>query len=62
VVETSSGEYYGEGYQDVQNRVPKIENTQRDLDWTPNVNMADALKAIFDYYRSRVGCALALVS
>jgi nucleoside-diphosphate-sugar epimerase len=62
VVETSSGEYYGEGYQDVQNRVPKIENTQRDLDWTPSVNMADALKAIFDYYRSQVGCALALVS
>ena len=35
LVETSSGAYYGEGYQDVQNRVPKIDNTCRDLDWEP---------------------------
>ena len=46
MVETTSGEYYGKGYQDVQNRVPKIENTMRDLDWTPTVTMADALRHI----------------
>ena len=62
VVETTSGEYYGKGYQDVQNRVPKIENTQRDLDWTPTVNMADALKGIFDYYRGQVSHAKDLVN
>ena len=62
VVETTSGEYYGKGYQDVQNRVPKIENTQRDLDWTPGVNMTDALKGIFDYYRSQVADAQDLVN
>jgi len=62
VVETTSGEYYGKGYQDVQNRVPKIENTQRDLDWTPGVNMTDALKGIFDYYRSQVSDAQDLVN
>ncbi|MFP3507962.1 bifunctional UDP-4-keto-pentose/UDP-xylose synthase, partial [Burkholderia sp. SIMBA_062] len=27
LVETASGAYYGNGYQDVQNRVPKIDNT-----------------------------------
>ena len=62
MVETTSGEYYGKGYQDVQNRVPKIENTMRDLDWTPTVTMADALRHIFDYYRSQVGDAKNLVN
>jgi nucleoside-diphosphate-sugar epimerase len=62
VVETTSGEYYGKGYQDVQNRVPKIENTCRDLDWAPSITMADALRGIFDYYRSQVADAKDLVN
>src|SRR5438128_1799454 len=33
IVETTSAAYYGKGYQDVQNRVPKIDNTKADLDW-----------------------------
>ena len=61
IVETSSGAYYGTGYQDVQNRVPKIENTMRDLDWAPSTNMADALRGIFDAYRGQVGVARGLV-
>ena len=35
IVETTAAEYYGKGYQDVQNRVPKIDNTCADLDWKP---------------------------
>jgi len=61
IVETSSGAYYGAGYQDVQNRVPKIENTKHDLDWAPGVTMADALRHIFDAYRGQVAAAQALV-
>jgi nucleoside-diphosphate-sugar epimerase len=61
VVETTSAAYYGKGYQDVQNRVPKIENTCRDLDWAPQVNMVDALKGIFDAYRAQVAEARQLV-
>src|SRR4026209_1063935 len=38
-VETTSGAYYGSGYQDVMNRVPAIENTRRELDWRPQVDM-----------------------
>ena len=60
IVETSSGAYYGAGYQDVQNRVPKIDNTKADLDWAPGVSMADALRHIFDAYRGQVGVAQAL--
>jgi nucleoside-diphosphate-sugar epimerase len=61
IVETSSGAYYGKGYQDVQNRVPKIENTMQDLDWAPSTNMADALRGIFDAYRGQVATARGLV-
>jgi nucleoside-diphosphate-sugar epimerase len=61
LVETSSGAYYGKGYQDVQNRVPKIDNTQSELNWAPRVTMADALRHIFDAYRSQVAEAKALM-
>ncbi len=61
LVETTSGAYYGAGYQDVQSRVPKIENTMRDLQWAPRVAMADALRRIFDAYRGQVAEARSLV-
>jgi len=60
-VETTSGAYYGKGYQDVQNRVPKITNTMSDLNWKPHVTMQDALKHIFDAYKNQVGEARKLV-
>ncbi|MDQ6620027.1 MAG: bifunctional UDP-4-keto-pentose/UDP-xylose synthase [Pseudomonadota bacterium] len=61
LVETTASEYYGAGYQDVQNRVPRIDNTCRDLDWQPRVSMEEALARIFDAYRSRVAEARQLV-
>lgn len=61
LIETTSGEYYGKGYQDVQNRVPKIDNTMTDLDWSPKVTMQDALKGIFDAYRKELDQAKQLV-
>jgi len=60
-VETTSGAYYGGGYQDVQNRVPAIDNTRRELDWRPKVDMHSALRHIFDAYRNRVGDAKSLM-
>jgi len=57
LVETSSGAYYGVGYQDVQNRVPKIENTVSELGWKPEVSMRDALAKIFDSYKDKLGDA-----
>src|ERR1700694_975679 len=61
LIETTADAYYGKGYQDVQNRVPKIDNTCADLDWKPSVNMQDALKLIFDAYRGQVAEARQLV-
>src|SRR5438105_331573 len=59
--DTTADAYYGEGYQDVQNRVPKIDNTCAELNWWPTVSMQDALKRIFDAYRGQVAEARGLV-
>jgi nucleoside-diphosphate-sugar epimerase len=61
LVKTTAGEYYGKGYQDVQNRVPKISQSTNDLGWKPRVNMQQALKLIFDAYRTHVAEARRLV-
>jgi nucleoside-diphosphate-sugar epimerase len=61
IVETSSGDFYGKGYQDVQHRVPKIDNTIEELGWKPLVNMEDSLRAIFEAYREKVVEARTLV-
>ena len=61
MIDTTAVDYYGDGYQDVQNRVPKIDNTRRDLDWAPRVPMDEALRRIFDAYREHVADARALV-
>jgi len=61
LIETTSEAYYGKGYQDVQNRVPKITNTCEELQWAPSVTMADALRLIFDAYRGQVAEARGLV-
>jgi nucleoside-diphosphate-sugar epimerase len=57
LIETSSGDYYGAGYQDVRNRVPMIDNTMADLGWAPRVAMGDALERIFEAYRGQVAQA-----
>ena len=54
LVDTTSGEYYGKGYQDVANRVPKIDNTCSELGWEPRVSMREALQSIFEAYRGQL--------
>lgn len=43
----NSATFYGEGYQDVQHRVPKITNACEDLGWSPSVTMVDAIRRLF---------------
>jgi nucleoside-diphosphate-sugar epimerase len=62
LVEVTSGDYYGKGYQDVQNRVPKIDNTMSELGWSPQVDMKAALGHIFNAYRGQLEDARALAS
>jgi nucleoside-diphosphate-sugar epimerase len=61
IVEVSSGEYYGSGYQDTQHRVPKIDNTMNELGWQPQVAMDAALRGIFEAYRGDVAEARKLM-
>jgi nucleoside-diphosphate-sugar epimerase len=57
LVDTTAAEYYGKGYQDVEHRVPKIDNTRAELGWTPRVTMQEALRQIFDAYRGEIALA-----
>lgn len=50
IVNTNSAQYYGNGYQDVQLRVPSIKNAEKYLDWQPRTNTKDALKMTLEYY------------
>ena len=50
IVDVDSGTYYGEGYQDVENRIPFIDNTRAELGWEPKVSMKEALERTFDAY------------
>lgn len=42
-----STEYYGEGYQDVQNRTPKITATTEDFGWKPAIMLEQAVYQLF---------------
>jgi len=60
IVQVDSGDFYGAGYQDVQNRVPKISETMRVLGWKPTISMETSLHRIFEAYRTRVNEARSL--
>lgn len=61
LIETTSDKYYGKGYQDIPNRVPNIDNTTQELQWSPQVDMQQALAKIFDAYREQVADARGLM-
>ncbi len=61
LVEVCSDEFYGKGYQDIQSRVPAIDNTRRELGWEPRTDMRTALENIFQAYRTHVAEARELV-
>ena len=61
LVTTSSEKYYGRGYQDMENRVPQIDSTRRDLHWKPRIGLRDAVKRICDAYRGHLPDARRLV-
>jgi len=55
IVSTSSGKYYGDGYQDVLNRAPKIENAKKYLGWEPKTDLDTTLKITLEYYLKHLG-------
>ncbi|MCB9073151.1 MAG: bifunctional UDP-4-keto-pentose/UDP-xylose synthase [Bdellovibrionaceae bacterium] len=60
LVSLSNENYYGKGFQDVQHRVPWIDNTKEELKWAPEYTLKDSLKSILDFYESQAQQALQL--
>ncbi|MCZ8310851.1 MAG: bifunctional UDP-4-keto-pentose/UDP-xylose synthase [Magnetospirillum sp.] len=50
LVDVDPDGYYGKGYEDIQVRVPSIENAAKYLGWTPTTDLRTALKLTLDYY------------
>jgi nucleoside-diphosphate-sugar epimerase len=50
ILEVYSKDYYGEGYQDIDRRVPSIKKAKELIGWTPKVDLDTALKKTLDYY------------
>ena len=49
-VETSSGAFYGKGYQDVMRRTPSIKRMQETFGFAPKVDMKTALRKAMDFF------------
>ncbi|HOW55256.1 MAG TPA: bifunctional UDP-4-keto-pentose/UDP-xylose synthase [Syntrophorhabdaceae bacterium] len=50
IIEVYSKDFYGEGYQDIDRRVPSIAKAKKFIGWEPRVSLDLALKKTLDYY------------
>jgi nucleoside-diphosphate-sugar epimerase len=53
IVTVTSADYYGEGYQDIQTRVPSVRNAEKYLGWKPTTDLKTALRKTLDYHLGR---------
>jgi nucleoside-diphosphate-sugar epimerase len=50
LIEVSSGDFYGKGYQDMLTRVPSVKNAKKRLGWEPTTSVDDALRKTLEFY------------
>ncbi|WP_447968906.1 bifunctional UDP-4-keto-pentose/UDP-xylose synthase [Nitrospira sp. M1] len=50
IIEISSEEFYGKGYEDSDRRIPDITKARQLLSWEPKWDMVSTLKATMNYY------------
>jgi len=50
IVEVPSATYFGKYYQDIQRRVPSIDNARARLGWDPKVDLKTAIRLTLDYH------------
>ncbi|MEO8324594.1 MAG: bifunctional UDP-4-keto-pentose/UDP-xylose synthase [Nitrospirota bacterium] len=55
IIEVSSEEFYGKGYEDSDRRIPDINKARNLLGWEPQWKLADLLTATMEYYCSPMG-------
>lgn len=59
IIEAYSKDFYGEGYQDINFRVPSIRKARELIGWEPKVDLETALKKTLEYYLDstmKTGC------
>jgi UDP-4-amino-4-deoxy-L-arabinose formyltransferase/UDP-glucuronic acid dehydrogenase (UDP-4-keto-hexauronic acid decarboxylating) len=54
IIVKPSGEFYGQGYQDIQTRVPSIKNAKKRLGWEPKVSLDEALQKTLDSFLKEI--------
>lgn len=50
IINTPAKKYYGNGYQDINRRIPSIKRAQEILGWQPKTNLDIALQKTVEYY------------
>ncbi len=50
IIEVSSNDFYGKGYQDIDRRVPSVKKARDILGWEPVVDLDTALRKTVEYY------------
>lgn len=50
IVETSSGKFYGKGYQDILHRTPSIRRMQETFGYEPKIGMRESLSRTLDFF------------
>jgi nucleoside-diphosphate-sugar epimerase len=53
LIEVSSRDYYGDGYQDILTRVPSIRRARTALGWEPKIGLDEAIRLTVDFYLSK---------
>jgi UDP-4-amino-4-deoxy-L-arabinose formyltransferase/UDP-glucuronic acid dehydrogenase (UDP-4-keto-hexauronic acid decarboxylating) len=48
--EVKGKSFYGEGYQDILHRKPRIENARKLLGWRPSIGLSQSLNRTLDYF------------
>ena len=50
IIDVDEEKYYGIGYQDINQRIPSIENAKKYLDWSPKISLQESINKIVKYH------------
>jgi nucleoside-diphosphate-sugar epimerase len=53
ILNVSSKDYYGDGYQDILTRVPSVRRARQLLGWEPKVGLDEAIRKTVDFYLTK---------